>query len=129
MQITFTLAAMIALLALALGINVGRLRGRHKVFLGNSDHVDLFRAQRAHGNLIEWAPIVILLIGAMEYMGADKILLIALGETYFIARICHAFGVILEKDKPHPLRAIGALGNVIILVWASIYILTNSSWP
>ena len=129
MHTSLGLLAVVSLLALILGMNVGRLRGKHGVYIGAGDNAEVFKAQRAHGNLIEWAPFVVMLVAGMEYLGADKLTLIIIADLFIVARILHAIGIIRDADKPGALRVIGALGNVTALVWASVYVLTHIDWP
>ena len=49
-------------LAVLLTLQVGRLRTRKKIFLGDGGDPEMVAAIRAHGNLIEFAPFCLLLI-------------------------------------------------------------------
>lgn len=123
MPITFSLLAGIGLLYLAFGLNVGIVRARTKTLLGPGDDPRLMRAIRAHGNLAEWAPLAMMLVAAMEYAGAATVMVSALAAAYLAARICHGIGLLREYGKPHPLRAIGAFTNILVVAWGSIYLL------
>lgn len=126
MPITLTLVAFIGLLYLAFGVNVGIVRARTKTLLGPGDDPKLMRAIRAHGNLAEWAPIAILLIAAMEYSEAPTVMVAGLAGAYAFARICHGIGLIREYGPPHPLRAVGAFTNILVVTWGSVYVLANA---
>lgn len=126
MPVTITFIGLIGLVYLAFGINVGVVRARTKTLLGPGDDPRLMRAIRAHGNLAEWAPVAILLIGGMEYVGASETLLISLAGAYVFARVCHGIGLVREYGNPHPLRAVGAFINIVVVSWGSVYLLSSS---
>ncbi|MBO6504977.1 MAG: MAPEG family protein [Kordiimonadaceae bacterium] len=123
MLITTTLIAAIGVIYLGFGINVGIVRARTQTLLGPGDDPRLMRAIRAHGNLAEWAPIAILLIAALENSAAPTTMVTGLASAYAAARLLHGIGLINEYGKPHPLRAIGAFTNVIVVAWGSVYLL------
>jgi uncharacterized membrane protein YecN with MAPEG domain len=66
----------------------------------------LQRKVRAYGNFIEYVPIGLLFILALELMRSQSWLLWLLGCTLTIARIVHAWGLITTYG-PSPKRAIG----------------------
>ena len=123
MHITITLIAALGLIYLAFGINVGIVRAKTNTLLGPGDDPHLMRAIRAHGNLAEWAPIALFLIAALEYSSAPTQMVAGLAGAYGTARVLHGIGLINEFGKPHPLRAIGAFTNVIVVAWCSLYLL------
>ncbi|HYX04814.1 MAG TPA: MAPEG family protein, partial [Reyranella sp.] len=67
MPVFFVCAGLLGLLAVVLTINVGRLRGQKKINLGDGGDPEMLAAIRAHANLIELAPLCLLLI----YMASD----------------------------------------------------------
>lgn len=123
MLITMTLIAAIGVIYLGFGINVGVVRARTNTLLGPGDDPRLMRAIRAHGNLAEWAPIAIFLVAALEYSGSPTQMVAGLAGAYAFARVLHGIGLINEFGKPHPLRAIGAFTNVLVVAWGSVYLL------
>lgn len=108
-----------ALILLALSLNVGRQRSRLNSFaLGSIGDTKLAGAVRAHGNFIEYAPIVLLMILVLALMKASVILLHLLGIVFIVARIFHAAGMMTEK-QPNILRNIGiGLTALALLVGA-----------
>lgn len=127
MPITLTLVALLGFLYLTFGIYVGVVRARTNTLLGPGEDPRLMRAIRAHGNLAEWAPIAVLLIAGMEYAGAGYGMLAGLAGAYALARLCHGIGLIREDEKPHPLRAVGAFTNIVVVLWGSVYLIWNSN--
>lgn len=126
MPITLTLLAGIGLLYIAFGMLAGKTRGATKTSLGAGTDPQMIKAFRAHGNLIEWAPIAIMLIGGMEYLGAPSLLVGSLAGVYFVARALHSTGIYIEGDKPNILRPIGALAGTFVIAWGVVYVGLNA---
>ncbi len=108
--------ALLGLLVFVLGFAVSMTRGSTKTVSGyNPDPADhLYKLVRAHGNTIEYAPmlaILMLLIGAREHSSWMLwTMWIATVSRYLIA-----IGIVVSPtlDKPHPLRFAGALGTYL----------------
>ena len=116
MTIAIVCIALLSLLVFALGLLVSVTRARRRTAAGiPEDPSDiLHRVVRAHGNTIEYAPILALLI----YLTASQnpstwVLVIAIGAT--VSRYLIALGILLSEtlSKPHPLRFLGALGTYL----------------
>ena len=115
MPVFFVCAGLLGLLAAVLTINVGRLRGQKKINLGDGGDPEMLAAIRAHANLIEFAPLCLLLI----YMASDfygfwttAILSIVL----LAARFLHAGGMLGLIPRG---RFLGASGTTLVLVAVS----------
>lgn len=126
MPISLTLLTGMGLLYIVFGMLSGGKRGKTKTSLGAGSDPAMIKAFRAHGNLTEWAPIAVMLIAGMEYLGASTTLVASLAGVYFIARTLHSTGILIEGDKPHIFRPIGALGGTIVIAWATIYVALNA---
>ena len=116
MPVFFVCAGLLGLLAVVLTLNVGRLRGQKKINLGDGGDPEMLGAIRAHANLIEFAPLCLLLI----YMASDfygfwttAILSIVL----LIARLLHAGGMLSLIAQG---RFLGATGTTLVLIVVSI---------
>ncbi|MBI4782811.1 MAG: MAPEG family protein [Oscillatoriophycideae cyanobacterium NC_groundwater_1537_Pr4_S-0.65um_50_18] len=83
-----------------------------------SDDGVLQRTIRAYGNFIEYVPLGLLFLVALEFMQASTALLWLLGTTLIVSRIFHAWGVI-ETYGPSPKRAIGFLGTWLVYILGS----------
>ena len=86
-------AAVVGGLVIALGLHVIALRRRHGVSLGDGDRSDLRNAIRAHGNLVEYAPIALILLAGLELAQAPAWLVHTLGATLVVGRILHALSM------------------------------------
>jgi len=116
--ITALYAALIALLFLGCAFQVVKQRRRAKVGLGAGGDVQLECAVRVHGNLAEYAPIVLLLMLLCEINGGAAWLLHLIGGAFVLVRIAHAFGLAASAGTSKG-RLIGTAGTwAIILVLA-----------
>ncbi len=75
----------------------------------------LQRKVRAHGNFVEYVPLALLFILALELMRSPNWLLWLLGVTLTLARIIYAWGVI-NTYGPSIGRAIGFLATLLVYI-------------
>ena len=116
MPVFFVCAGLLGLLAAALTVNVGIMRGRKKINLGDGGDPEMIAAIRAHANLIEFAPLCLLLI----YMASDFYgfwTTAVLSALLFLARVLHAGGMLNVIPQG---RFLGATGTTLVLAYASI---------
>ena len=128
-MISTLLTSIIAIWLLVLSARVIALRGVSflKFFsFNNYGEQTLTRAIRAQGNLIEYAPIFLILIFIAEYNGAHPHMLYMAGTIFLIARLMHGFAFGFMKHNPF-LRVGGTLltflSMLIISVNNIIYVL------
>ena len=86
LTITGFTAAALAILLVLLALDTIRNRFRTRVAFGLGDDPGLTSASRAHGNLAENAPIVLILIGLLEVGGADRQILTWVAGAFVAAR-------------------------------------------
>ena len=116
MPVFFVCAGLLGLLVVVLTVNVGIIRGRKKINLGDGGDPEMIAAIRAHANLIEFAPLCLLLI----YMASDFYgfwTTAALSALLLLARILHAGGMLDVIPRG---RFLGATGTTFVLAYASI---------
>jgi uncharacterized membrane protein YecN with MAPEG domain len=118
-------AALQALLAIALVVPVGQLRGKTNVSLGSGGNPALEVAIRRHANWTEHVPIALILIALLELNGGSAGLLHGLGASLLIARALHPFGLKADSMKV-PLRGIGAFGTLLVTLVAAIALLLKA---
>ena len=113
-------AGILVIMAVALALNTAFRRIETKTALGGDDSV-LLKRSRAFGNLIEHAPLMIILLMLMEYRGSEFFVHI-FGIGFVLSRIAHAYGIIAEEGLgPDNLpRMVGALGSWSIMILASL---------
>ncbi|QLC21743.1 hypothetical protein HFP51_05860 [Parasphingopyxis sp. CP4] len=118
LPVTAALTAALAALLLLLAIDTVRSRFRTQQAFGTGDDQRLISASRAHGNLAEHAPIVIIMVALLEMSRADHMGLMIIAGTFLFARVMHAMGLYMKQKEgggpPLP-RALG-----VILTWLVI---------
>lgn len=103
---TSVIAAPIAILVAALGMQITRRRRRDKIGPGKTGDESFTRLQRAHANAIEHAPLLLVLLMLYELSGGSRRVVLILGGALVAARVMHAAGLIMKTK--HPLHVAGA---------------------
>ena len=80
----------------------------------------LLQSIRAHGNLIEYAPLALILLALLEMQNlSDSMLHLSADHYFFLSRISHAYGVTISREST-PYRLVGALGTWLIMLIMSL---------
>ncbi len=109
--------AITATIFLILAIRVIMYRRRKKIGLGDDGDKGLMKRMRAHANLVEYAPIALIMLAALEMNGAPKALIHVLGLTFVVGRILHAYGFSARPPKMK-LRQLGIALNIGMIAFA-----------
>lgn len=120
LPVTLTIAGATALVLLWLSARVSARRLKGKVSNGDGGDPHLQAAIRAQGNLTEYAPMVLILLGLLEAAGRHQGLLWAAGAVFVLGRLCHPLG--MDRPAPNALRAGGILST-----WAVLLVLAGWS--
>ncbi|MBE02327.1 MAPEG family protein [Marinobacter lutaoensis] len=115
--VTGVFAAVLGLLLLALSARVVKYRLKYRKGLGVTDDRDFEVAVRAHANLVEYAPLALLMLAIAELNGVASGLIYWLGMALVAGRILHAWGMIQGRGGPHLARMAG-----IVLTWLAILV-------
>ncbi|RYD40906.1 MAG: glutathione S-transferase [Sphingomonadales bacterium] len=99
LPVTAFVAAVCALLLLITAIDTVRQRLRVQAAFGDHGDAKLISASRSHGNLAEYAPITIILLGLLESARANHMALMGIGAIFLIGRVAHIAGL-YAKIKP-----------------------------
>ncbi|WP_417451862.1 MAPEG family protein [Kordiimonas sp.] len=119
MTITLITASFLGLLLIYLSFNVSKHRGRAKVSIGDGGDDQLAHAIRAHGNLIEFAPMALILLGLLEYQGLTPIIVIVLGAAFVLGRLMH--GLTFGKfEGRNPYRFWGTILTWLVILIACV---------
>ena len=105
------------LLMLGLALNVTR----HRFQAANEgyDQSRLERAIRAHGNNIEYVPVILLGMALLAASGMSAVWIHACGATLFIARSLHAYGIQQTGTLPKT-RVLGNLGTWLTMLIVAV---------
>jgi len=87
--VTTTFIALFAITLVPLTGWVGVLRGKLGAFRGDDDNPVLQKRIRIHGNLIENAPAMALVLGAAEILGMTSWILWLAVCSFFVGRVLH----------------------------------------
>ena len=113
-SITALYAGILALIVVALGINVTIHRVKLQVSLGDGGNPEMLRMIRLHGNAVEYIPLAIALMLAYELNGGWHIALHIVGVAMIAGRLIQTMAM-WSTDLPRPGRGIGQS-----LTWLSI---------
>ena len=113
-------ASLGALLIVWLSLRVIKLRHRERVSLGDGGNDELRAAIAAQANAVEYIPIALLLLFALEFNEAPTLLVQLLGVTLLTGRVVHAYALLGEHLG---LRVRGmqiTLWTIIVLALANL---------
>ena len=125
MTITPIYAALLAVLFLALAVNVVRTRRRAGVSLGDGGDELLARRIRAHGNFVEYVPMALILMVMIEERGAEAVLVHGLNGALVLGRLMHAFALSSLTLRPFH-RTGGVALTLFVIVVAVVQILRDA---
>ena len=121
MVLTTTLctAAAAAILNIWLGIRIGQLRTSLKISIGDGGNEQVIRRMRAQSNFIENAPLVLVLIGAIELARPGNTILAAVAAVFIVGRVLHGLG--MDGGSFAIGRMIGTLSSLLIQLGLSVW--------
>lgn len=122
LPITLPTAAALGAINLWLALRIVRMRLRDAVLIGDGGDDLLAGRMRAHANLVEYAPFVLVLLALIEVARGSGAVLAVTALTFVIARIAHPIGMDLRRSNLP--RAGGAVLTWLVLafliVWAAL---------
>jgi uncharacterized membrane protein YecN with MAPEG domain len=121
-------ACLAAFLIVWLSLNVIKVRRAKLVSVGDGNDMDLITAMAAQSNALEYIPIALLLLFALEYNGAYLFLVHAFGILLLLGRVIHANAILANNMQARVLSMyitiwviIGlAIANLIFLPYAKL---------
>ncbi|WP_300480458.1 MAPEG family protein [Shewanella sp.] len=116
LMVTGLYASLTGLLIVALAYRVVKLRRGQKIGLGDGGNNALALANRVHVNLIENAPIVLILMLVAEASGLPVFYLHCFGTVWIVARLLHAIGLTQGQGGYHFGRFWGVLLTWIVII-------------
>lgn len=122
MAIVSVYAALLALLFIALSINVIRVRRATQTALGDAGDARLLRAMRVHANFAEYVPLALLLLYAAAGLGAAAIWLHLLSTLLLAGRLSHAWGVARTPENL-TFRVVGMVATFFVLAATALTLL------
>ena len=89
LPVTFTVISVLAISLLGFASWIGLLRGKLGILRGDGGNAVLFKRIRIHGNLMENAPVFVLVLGAAESAGLGTQWLWLAVATFVAGRLLH----------------------------------------
>lgn len=120
LPVTAMVAAGCAILLVILAVDTIRQRLRIKAAFGDGGDARLISASRAHGNLAEHAPIVLIMLGLLETNNADSGILCWIGAIFLLGRVAHAIGLYTPSAPgkapiPRQIGVVVTFGTILVL--------------
>ncbi len=100
------------------------MRGKTGISIlhGSPENMELAEKVRRHQNFLEYVPMILILMGAIELSGGSATFLHVIGLLLIVSRIAHAIGL-KHDNMAHPGRFVGAAGTALITLAAAGYAL------
>lgn len=122
--ITPIYAALLGLIFVVLSIKTIIIRRKNKVAVGDGNNPQLQRAMRVHANFAEYTPIAIILVGFVESLKYNEIIVHILLSLFLLGRIIHAYGL-SKIDEDFRFRVFGMVLTFNVITIASGLIIFN----
>lgn len=97
--ITANYLAVLALIYAALALEVIRLRRSSDATFSDGGNENLRSAIRAHGNFMEYVPIITLMVALLEMSGASPSRIHLLMGALVLSRLLHPLGMYAHPDR------------------------------
>lgn len=118
LPVTLAAAAAAAILNIWLMVRVGAVRQAAEVFVGDGGEEAVVRRMRAHSNFVENAPIVLILIAAIELAGKGGAWLPYVAGLFILARVAHGFG--MDGGALSKGRMVGTIVSMLTLIGLAV---------
>jgi uncharacterized membrane protein YecN with MAPEG domain len=105
-SLTALYGAALALITIALGINVTVHRARLGISLGDGSNPQMLRMIRLHANAVEYVPLAVVLMAIYEINGGARVALHLAGIALVAGRIIQTLGM-WTSDVPGLARGAG----------------------
>lgn len=125
MLITGLYAGILGLFYIALSALIIATRFQKRVSLGDGGDRILNLRIRAHGNFIEYVPLALILMAALETQGTNPSIIYGLGVALLAGRAAHAIGITRTIFLPRVCGTILTLGTILV---ASIIAIIQFVW-
>ena len=129
-SITANYLAVLALIYAALALQVIRLRRSHEAAFSDGGNASLRSAIRAHGNFMEYVPIITLMVALLEMSGASPLRIHVLMGLLVLSRLLHPLGMYATPGSLQFLicRGGGIALSIGLLITSALTILSRLPW-
>ena len=128
--ITANYLAILALIYAALALQVIRLRRNSNAPFNDGGNEGLRSAIRAHGNFMEYVPIIVLMVALLEMSGASALRVHLMMGTLVLSRLLHPLGMYAAPGslKFTICRAGSIFLTIGLLIYCALTILSRLPW-
>ena len=128
--ITANYLAILALIYAALALQVIRLRRSSQAPFNDGGNASLRSAIRAHGNFMEYVPIIALMVALLEMSGASALRVHVLMGLLVLSRLLHPLGMYATPGSLRFLicRGGGIALSIGLLITSALTILSRLPW-
>lgn len=119
--ITALLSVFLAFFTLKMIIDIAQIRQSEKVELQTGDSDALTRAVRVHGNMVETAPLFLIILGLLELGGGHPIAVGIFALIFVISRVMHPIGLSGKKGT-FKYRTRGMFLTVAAFILTGVYL-------
>lgn len=119
--VTAWLAIFLSLVVMYFISKVAKIRRKEQIELETAENEQLRRAVRCHGNLVETAPLFLIMLAFLEMAGANSIAVIVLALVFAISRILHPIGLSGVKGT-FKFRVYGMTLTLTIYILTALYL-------
>lgn len=91
--VTAWLAILLSMMAMFFILKIAKIRRTEQIELETGDSEKLRRTVRSHGNLVETAPLFLIMLAFLEMIGANSIAVIVFALIFAISRLMHPVGL------------------------------------
>ena len=116
-------ASISAFLICWLSFNVIKKRRKNKISIGDGENIELITAMSAQSNAIEYIPISLLLLFALEYNQGNILIIHLLGLLLVASRFIHEKGILTETLKTRVLGMHITIYTIISLALINLFYL------
>ena len=121
LEVTTFTAALCGLIYLVLSYRVSQTRMAEKIAMGDGGNADLITRMRTQANFGEYVPIILILMGLIEYQTGYSVFLGIVSALVILGRVVHAVG--MGRPAPNPFRISGTATTWIVLLVLSVWAL------
>jgi uncharacterized membrane protein YecN with MAPEG domain len=118
-------AGLLGLIALWLFANVGKVKHKNGVSMGDGGNARVIRAMRGQMNFVENVPMVLILLMIGASLNMPAIAIHVIGIALVVGRFCHALHF-TKDDAPGWQRAAGAMLTFASLAGASLALIGHA---
>ncbi|HTV67262.1 MAG TPA: MAPEG family protein [Rhizobiaceae bacterium] len=120
--VTSLYAAILTIAVIVLANVVSAKRAGAGVSILHGDDMNLALWIRRHGNLVENAPLALILMGLCEANGLSALWLNTMGIVLVVSRLLHVVGLSVER-LTSPLRIAGGAGTQLVMIVAAGFLI------